>query len=342
MLLALSGGVDSAVTAHILRQQGFSVQGLFILFSSAHEAALEKARQAAKELAIPFHVADAREAFERAVVQPFCQAYCAGRTPSPCVACNPLVKFRTLADTATRLGIPYLASGHYARVVQQGSAFHIARAQSAARDQSYMLYALGQDILSRLCLPLGEFEKEDIRAMAASYGLSSAEAPDSQEICFIPDGDYAAFIAARGLADTPGHFLAPPGRTLAPTGAFRTTRWASAKALALPMASPCLCGAFCQTAIFSWPLRAAKNMQASPWRSPFLPAAHRLLPARGSLKVRSRAAAVPCTVVQAGGPLLTLRFDSPVRAPAPGQAAVFYDGDVVLGGGIIGDMLAQV
>ena len=180
VLLALSGGVDSAVTAHILRQQGFSVQGLFILFSSAHEAALEKARQAAKELAIPFHVADAREAFERAVVQPFCQAYCAGRTPSPCVACNPLVKFRTLADTATRLGIPYLASGHYARVVQQGSAFHIARAQSAARDQSYMLYALGQDILSRLCLPLGEFEKEDIRAMAASYGLSSAEAPDSQ------------------------------------------------------------------------------------------------------------------------------------------------------------------
>ena len=216
VLLALSGGVDSAVTAHILRQQGFSVQGLFILFSSAHEAALEKARQAAKELAIPFHVADAREAFERAVVQPFCQAYCAGRTPSPCVACNPLVKFRTLADTATRLGIPYLASGHYARVVQQGSAFHIARAQSAARDQSYMLYALGQDILSRLCLPLGEFEKEDIRAMAASYGLSSAEAPDSQEICFIPDGDYAAFIAARGLADTPGHFLGPAGEDLGP------------------------------------------------------------------------------------------------------------------------------
>ena len=284
VLLALSGGVDSAVTAHILRQQGFSVQGLFILFSSAHEAALEKARQAAKELAIPFHVADAREAFERAVVQPFCQAYCAGRTPSPCVACNPLVKFRTLADTATRLGIPYLASGHYARVVQQGSAFHIARAQSAARDQSYMLYALGQDILSRLCLPLGEFEKEDIRAMAASYGLSSAEAPDSQEICFIPDGDYAALPTPRGI------FWAPPGRTLAPTGAFRTTRWASAKALALPMASPCLCGAFCQTAIFSWPLRAAKNMQASPWRSPFLPAAHRLLPARGSA---ARCAAVP-------------------------------------------------
>ena len=99
VLLALSGGVDSAVTAHILRQQGFAVQGLFILFSNAHEAALEKARQAAGELALPFHVADAREAFEHAVVQPFCRAYCAGRTPSPCVACNPLVKFRTLADT---------------------------------------------------------------------------------------------------------------------------------------------------------------------------------------------------------------------------------------------------
>ena len=343
VLLALSGGVDSAVTAHILRQQGFSVQGLFILFSSAHEAALEKARQAAKELAIPFHVADAREAFERAVVQPFCQAYCAGRTPSPCVACNPLVKFRTLADTATRLGIPYLASGHYARVVQQGSAFHIARAQSAARDQSYMLYALGQDILSRLCLPLGEFEKEDIRAMAASYGLSSAEAPDSQEICFIPDGDYAAFIAARGLADTPGHFFGPAGEGLGPHRGVSHYTVGQRKGLGIAYGQPVFVRRILPNGDIQLATAGGEEYTGITVAQPFSASGTPFAAGqRFCCKVRSRAAAVPCTVVQAGGPLLTLRFDSPVRAPAPGQAAVFYDGDVVLGGGIIGDMLAQV
>lgn len=342
VLLALSGGVDSAVTAHILRQQGFAVQGLFILFSNAHEAALEKARQAARELAIPFHVADAREAFEHAVVQPFCQAYCAGRTPSPCVACNPLVKFRTLADTAARLGIPYLASGHYARVVQRGGAFHIARAQSAARDQSYMLYALGQDILSRLCLPLGEFEKDDIRAMAAEYGLSSAEAPDSQEICFIPDGGYAAFIAARGLADTPGHFIGPTGEDLGPHRGISHYTVGQRRGLGVAYGQPVfvrriLSGGDIQLATAGGEMYAG-IMVEQPFSVCGVPFA---AGQRFTCKVRSRAAAVPCTVVQAGGPVLALRFDTPVRAPAPGQAAVFYDGDAVLGGGIIADMLEQ-
>ena len=288
-------------------------------------------------------MADAREAFERAVVQPFCQAYCAGRTPSPCVACNPLVKFRTLADTATRLGIPYLASGHYARVVQQGSAFHIARAQSAARDQSYMLYALGQDILSRLCLPLGEFEKEDIRAMAASYGLSSAEAPDSQEICFIPDGDYAAFIAARGLADTPGHFLGPAGEDLGPHRGVSHYTVGQRKGLGIAYGQPVFVRRILPNGDIQLATAGGEEYAGITVAQPFSASGTPFAAGqRFCCKVRSRAAAVPCTVVQAGGPLLTLCFDSPVRAPAPGQAAVFYDGDVVLGGGIIGDMLAQV
>lgn len=343
VLLALSGGVDSAVTAHILRQQGFAVQGLFILFSNAHEAALEKARQAARELALPFHVADAREAFEHAVVQPFCRAYCTGRTPSPCVTCNPLVKFRTLADTAARLGIPYLASGHYARVVQRGGALHIARAQSAARDQSYMLYALGQDILSRLCLPLGEFEKEDIRAMAAEYGLSCAEASDSQEICFIPDGGYARVHCGTRPCRYARAFYRPRrGRPWPPQGH-------------LSLHGGPAQGPRCRLrpAYLRAPHPAGRRYPACHCRRRNVCGHHG---GAALFRLRSAVCSGPAVHVQGaqprrgsalhggadGGPALALRFDTPVRAPAPGQAAVFYDGSIVLGGGIIADMLEQV
>lgn len=342
VLLALSGGVDSAVTAHLLRRQGFAVQGLFILFSNAHEAALEKARQAAKELDIPFHVADAREAFEHAVVQPFCRAYCAGRTPSPCVACNPLVKFRTLADTATRLGIHHLATGHYARVVQRAGAFFIAKAHSAARDQSYMLYALGQDILSRLCLPLGEFEKQDIRAMAAQFGLSSAEAPDSQEICFIPDGDYAAFIAARGLADMPGRFIGPAGEDLGPHKGVSHYTVGQRKGLGIAYGQPVFVRRILPQGDIQLATSGGEMYAGITVSQPFSTDGTPFSPGRRLwCKVRSRATAAPCTVVHADAQALALRFDTPVRAPAPGQAAVFYDGDIVLGGGVIADMLEQ-
>lgn len=225
VLVGLSGGVDSAVCVNVLRQQGFEVRGAVIRFSPAHDKAVEEAKKAAAALGVPLTVIDAGAAFEKEVVQPFCAAYCAGRTPNPCVLCNPGVKFRLLAAEADKLGCRYIATGHYARVEDRGDGIYtVCRAVSAARDQSYMLYRLRQDILSRLCLPLGEFEKEDVRAMAREASLPCADSPDSMEICFIPDGDYAAFIEGRGLAGKAGRFIGPDGADLGPhKGVLRYT-----------------------------------------------------------------------------------------------------------------------
>ena len=215
IVVAMSGGVDSAAAALILRRKGFDPCGAVIRFSDASDACVTAAQGVCGTLGMPLEIIDARAEFERRVVAPFCEAYCAGRTPNPCVVCNPLVKFKALARAADALGCRMLATGHYARVEESGGFFRLKRAQCAKRDQSYMLCSLSQDILSRLALPLGEIaDKSEARALALEAGLECAGAPDSQEICFIPEGDYAAFIRARGLKGKPGRFIAPDGTPL--------------------------------------------------------------------------------------------------------------------------------
>lgn len=342
ILVALSGGVDSSVCIRILRDQGFDVQAVAIRFSLAHDAAVEAARAVARQMSVPLTVEDCTEAFEREVIAPFCAQYCAGRTPNPCVLCNPGVKFAALARVADRLGIHFIATGHYARVEQEDGFYYVRAALSAERDQSYMLYGLSQEILSRLCLPVGEFEKEDIRAMATEAGLVSADAPDSQEICFIPDGDYAAYIAARGGVPLQGHFIGPDGEDLgAHQGVWHYTV-GQRRGLNIAYGSP----------LFVRRIRPDGNIElarggdefftgivltdaARTDGKPFAPGQ------RYGVKVRSRAAAAPCAVQSAENGLLTLRFDEPQRAPAPGQAAVLYDGELVRGGGKIAEMLEE-
>lgn len=340
VLIGMSGGVDSAVCARILREQGFDVQGVVLRFSPAHDAAVEAARNAAAQLGIPLIVEDCSERFERFVVAPFCESYCRGETPSPCVRCNPAVKFHALRNVADRLGIRYIATGHYARVEEEDGVYYVARAESAARDQSYMLYALGQDILSRLCLPLGEFEKDDIRAMAAESGLSCADTPDSQEICFIPDGDYAAFIAARGLPDKQGRFLGPEGEDLGAHKGVMHYTVGQRKGLGIAYGEP----------IFVRRILPDGDIELARSGSEFF-SAIRVRGAvrtgggffsdgeRFAVKIRSRAVPAPCTVAEAEGDRFTLLFDEPQRAPAPGQSAVLYDGDRIVGGGVIAEMI---
>ena len=336
VLVGLSGGVDSAVCVNVLRQQGFEVQGAVIRFSPAHDKAVAEAQKAAAALGVPLTVIDAGEAFEKEVVEPFCAAYCAGRTPNPCVLCNPAVKFKLLAAEADMLGCRFIATGHYARVEDRGDGVYtVCKAVSTARDQSYMLYRLGQDILARLCLPLGEFEKEDIRQIARDLGLPCADSPDSMEICFIPDGDYAAFIRGRGLADKAGRFIAPDGQDLGPHKGVMHYTLGQRKGLGLALGKPAFVKAIRENGDVELGWAGEEFFSGMTLRDVCCAAGGELPAGDYLVKIRSASKPVPCHYDGKGA----VRFEEPARAPAPGQSAVFYGGGLVLGGGFIDQIL---
>lgn len=332
VLVALSGGVDSAVCTRLLLEQGYRAEAAVIRFSPAHEGAVTAARAAAAQLGVPLHVIEGEELFDETVALPFCHSYCRGETPNPCVVCNPGVKFRLLAQTADALGIRLLATGHYARVLRDADgAYRVHTAASAARDQSYMLYRLGQNILSRLLLPLGGLEKEQIRAMARQAGLACADAPDSMELCFVPDGDYAGYIERRGFACPAGHFIAPDGRDLGPHKGIAHYTVGQRRRLGVALGQPVfvqriLPGGDIQLAYAGseWAGRLLLQGVCTPTGAP-LPAGEY------AAKIRSAAKPAECRYDGAGG----VSFAQPVRAAAPGQSVVFYQNGAVMGGGFI-------
>lgn len=207
VVLGLSGGVDSSACAYILKNMGYEVHGLFLSYGISDAT---PALRAAKELGIELEVRDITQALEEKVISPFIKSYLAGETPNPCVICNPLVKFRALADEALRLGAQNIATGHYA--IAKGGKLY--RSQSP-KDQSYMLYRLPKDIIEMCIFPLGEIEdKSETRALAERAGLSSSRTPDSMEICFVPDGNHSDFIEKRGSAGKGGNFVDIHGNIL--------------------------------------------------------------------------------------------------------------------------------
>lgn len=338
VLVALSGGVDSSVAVHLLQQAGWAVEAAVISFSPAHAPALRAALAAAGQLRVPISVLHCEAAFDAEVIAPFCAAYAAGRTPSPCPWCNPAVKFRALADEADRRGIFHIASGHYARCERVAATPYIARAASAARDQSYMLYRLPGDLRGRLLLPLGTLEKDAVRSLAASLSLACADAPDSQDICFIPRGDYAAFIAARGVPCKTGRLIGPDGEDLGPHRGVQHYTIGQRKGLGVALGHPAFVrrilpngdvllarggGEFAEGILIKNVVTATDE----PLRD-----GERL-----EVKIRSMAPAVPCAVRYTDRGLV-LRFEAPQRAAAPGQHAVLYQGPLVVGGGEIEDM----
>ena len=339
VLVALSGGVDSSVCIQILRDQGFDVQAVVIRFSPAHDAAVRAAQTVARQLGVPLIEEDCTEEFEQQVVEPFCAQYCAGRTPSPCVLCNPRVKFAALARVADRLGIRYIATGHYARVTEENGLYYVRAAVSPERDQSYMLYGLPQNILARLCLPVGEFEKSDIREMAASAQLASADAPDSQEICFIPDHDYAKYIRENTDAELPpGNFVDLDGNILGKHLGITHYTVGQRKGLNLSMGKP----------VFVVEIRPETNEvvigDSKDVFSDHLTCDHLNWMSVDGLhgetmkvtaKIRYSHKGAPCEIREIGPDLVEVQFEEPQRAITPGQAVVFYDGDYVVGGGVI-------
>lgn len=208
-VLGLSGGVDSSAAAHILMDRGYTVHGVFLMQKGMSP---EPAARAAEELGITFEVIDMHSELEEKVICPFVESYLRGETPNPCIICNPAVKFRYLREAADRVGAFHIATGHYA-VIKDGGIY----ASPSAKDQSYMLYRLPYDIIERLIFPLGEMEdKEETRRLAGKAGLSSSSAPDSMDICFIPDGDHGAFIEKRGLSGKMGNFVSEDGTVYGP------------------------------------------------------------------------------------------------------------------------------
>ena len=332
VLVGMSGGVDSSVTVDLLRKQGYTVQGAVIRFSPAHEKAVAEAQTAARQLHVPLTVLDAQADFEQYVIRPFCESYCTGRTPNPCLLCNPNVKFKALLQAADRLGCEKIATGHYARVVQgDDGVWRIHRPASDARDQTYMLYGLDQAVLSRLVLPLGEYQKPEIRQMAREAQLECADSPDSMEICFIPDGDHAAYIAARGLHAPAGQFISPDGKRLGTNPGIDHYTVGQRKGLGLALGRPAFVREIRANGdvVLGW---GGEEFFRRVWLSDFVTPNGNPLP-RGEYQVKIRSAAKAVPAVWNGEDCL--EFFPAVRAPAPGQSAVFYQDDAVMGGGVI-------
>ena len=327
IILGFSGGVDSAVCAKLLRQQGAEVHGLYLDNAGARERA--DAVSAAEYIGIPLTVLDVKAELEEKVCRPFTEAYLRGETPNPCVLCNPAVKFKNLLALADEIGAERIATGHYART-ENGALYK----GQPANDQSYMLCRLTRGQLSRLTLPLGGYEKAQVRALAAELRLPVAHKPDSMEICFIPDKNYVNWLAQRAALPGPGPLVfhgqvigEHEGIVRCTVGQRRPGLYDGHKLYVSRIdAEKNEIELALWEELFRTEVRAADfNWLIDPPREPI----------RASIRVRHTKWEEPrCTVFPEGGGIRAL-CETPVRAPAPGQAAVLYDGDRVLGGGFI-------
>ncbi len=352
IVCAMSGGVDSSVAAALLVEAGHDVVGLTMRLYDAQAAErrgrggtccspaeIDQARDACALLGIPHYTVDERERFSGAVIDDFVRSYAAGRTPNPCVRCNEHVKFGPLLARARALGAQALATGHYARV-EDGA---LLRADDAGKDQSYFLFAMGLPVLAELRFPLGTWHKDQVREKARALGLANADAPDSQEICFVGGGDHAAVIEARASALgidpqalAPGPIVDESGAVVGQHAGVHRVTIGQRRGLQVSGSAP-------RYVLRVLPeTRTVVVGEADALKVEVLEIEdlRRLAPlgergsVRAEVQLRHRGRPAPATV-ELDGPRARVRFDAPVGAAAPGQAAVLYDGARVLGGGWI-------
>ncbi|HLF58443.1 MAG TPA: tRNA 2-thiouridine(34) synthase MnmA [Alphaproteobacteria bacterium] len=350
VVVAMSGGVDSSVVAALLAEQGYDVVGVTLQLydhgkavgrpgSCCAGADIYDARRVADSLGIPHYVLDYEARFRQAVVDDFADTYLEGRTPIPCVRCNQKIKFRDLLDTARDLGADALATGHYARQVMGPSGPELHRARDASRDQSYFLFATTREQLSFLRFPLGAMEKSQVRREAARLSLPVAEKPDSQDICFVPDGDYARVVEKlRPGACVPGDIVHVDGRVLGSHGGVIHFTVGQRRGLKLGGESEPLYVVRIEpetARVVVGPRAALSGTRVLVSELNWLAVGGESEGVPVSVKLRSTQPPAGATLVRRAGTTAEAVLHEPQEAIAPGQACVFYDGDRVLGGGII-------
>jgi tRNA-specific 2-thiouridylase len=346
IIVAMSGGVDSSVAAARLVAQGYDVVGVTLhLWDYPDDGSVKSrccapedihdARRVADALGFPHYSFDRRELFQREVIEPFVDGYLAGETPSPCVRCNRGVKIRELVQLADRLDAARVATGHYARIVQNGARTELHRARDASKDQSYFLHMLGEKTLSRLCFPLGEADKAEVRAEALRLQLPGASKGESQELCFVPTGRYDTFVSERA-ADRlrPGPIVDENGRVVGQHAGVHRFTVGQRRNLGVALGKPSyVVDIDAQSGRIE--LGPVERLQAVAAELGDLSLASDVqLPAQMSVQVRYRGTPLPARVISAPGGARVL-FEKPAQAVVPGQFAVFYAGQRVLGGGLI-------
>lgn len=344
-LIAMSGGVDSSVAAWLTIRAGFRCTGATMeLFAKDGASDTDDARTVAVRLGIPFHVIDAKEAFRTQVMDKFVCSYEAGLTPNPCYDCNKALKFGFLLDKALELGCDTIVTGHYARIRrdEETGRYLLCKAADEAKDQSYFLACLDQHQLSHIRFPLGELTKVQVREIAETQGFLNARKRDSQDICFVPDGDYMAFLARHtGKTYPQGAFLDMDGRTVGTHRGAVAYTLGQRKGLGLAMGAPVyVCGKDMDAnTVTVGPNEALfrKALRADNWN--WLPFPALTEPLRVLAKARSRMTEQPATVYPEENGFARVEFDESQRAVTPGQAVVLYDGDTVIGGGTIREVL---
>ena len=328
----MSGGVDSSVAAALLKKQGNDVHGVTLRLTEGDTGFIEDAKNVAEKIGISFEVLDFRDKFKKLVEEAFVNEFTAGRTPNPCVICNREIKFGALFDYAMEQGFDFVATGHYARIECIDGVYSLYKAESLDKDQTYFLYALSQEKLSKILMPLGGFNKDYVRELAKEFNLPVWEKKDSQDICFIPDGDKNAYLK-KFLDDSPGDFLDTDGNVIGHhTGIFNYT-YGQRKGI----------GAYGEPR-FVLSINPDNNSivlgkKGEEFSQSFYIGNVNLMADLGdefscSCKVRYSATDLACTV-QKENDMYKVTLSAPARSITPGQACVFYSGDRLLGGGTI-------
>ena len=349
----MSGGVDSSVAAMLLKEQGYDVVGVTMQIWQEEDAAcqaenggccglsaVEDARRVAECLDIPYYVMNFKKEFKSAVMDYFVEEYLQGRTPNPCIACNRYVKWEALLKRSLEIGADYIATGHYARIDRlTNGRFAIRNSVTASKDQTYALYNLTQEQLAHTLMPVGEYPKEEIRQLAQKAGLPVANKPDSQDICFVPDGDYGAFIdiVAGERVPGPGNFVTVDGKVIGTHKGITHYTVGQRRGLELPMGRR----------VFVTRIRPETNEVVIGENEDvftdtvfcrnvnYMAIPDLTEPKRVLAKIRYNHKGEYCILEKLSDGSVKCSFEKPVRASTPGQAVVFYDGEYVLGGGTI-------